>query len=287
MTERRLVGDERAGSSPPTAHPHAATVDEAPLADPLQADPGVALRALIAYGHFIFRYRNAVVPVVMVLVAVLTGPRQLGGDARTDVLLAAFGLLVSLCGQALRVLVIGLAYIQRGGINKRIGAKSLVTDGVFAHCRHPLYVGNFLLFAGLMLIWNAPAAYVFGLGGVGLSLYAMARAEEAFLHRTFGAEYALYCRRVNRFVPDMRGITETIGRFRFDWKRALRKDYGTAFAWMTTAILLLVVKHVEIEGAAVAGTALRRGLLAWLGVAALWGLVRWLKKTRRLRTWRP
>jgi hypothetical protein len=38
-----------------------------------------------------------------------------------------------------------LAYIKRGGRKKRIAADHLVVDGIFAHVRHPLYVGNFLL----------------------------------------------------------------------------------------------------------------------------------------------
>jgi protein-S-isoprenylcysteine O-methyltransferase Ste14 len=261
----------------------APSVGRAPI-DALPEAPGLALRALLAYGHFIFRYRNAVVPIVIVLIGLLTRPHELGGDREYDLALDVLGVMVALCGQALRVLVIGLAYIRRGGVNKTIGADTLVTGGVFAHCRHPLYVGNFLIFAGLMLIWNAPAAYLFGLGGVGLSLYAMARAEEAFLLQKFGAAYAAYCQRVNRFLPDLRGLTETIGRFRFDWKRALRKDYGTAFAWMTTAIGFLVVKRIAFHRGAGAAMVLRRGALAWLCVAGLWGVARWLKKTRRLQS---
>ena len=142
-------------STPPSAS--ASIVGGAPI-DALGEPPGLALRALMAYGHFIFRYRNAVVPLVIVMIALLTRPHQLGGDRGYDLALDALGVVVALCGQALRVLVIGLAYIRRGGINKTISADTLVTDGVFAHCRHPLYVGNFLIFAGLMLIWNAPAA---------------------------------------------------------------------------------------------------------------------------------
>jgi protein-S-isoprenylcysteine O-methyltransferase Ste14 len=144
--------------------------------------------ALVALGHFVFRYRDALAPLAIVLVVLLTSPRPGWGNARHDRWLDAIGLGVAACGQALRVLVIGLAYIQRGGKNKRIAGDHLVTDGVFAHCRHPLYVGNFLLITGLLIIWNAPWAYAIAGGLIALALFAMASAEDAYLQRTFGAE---------------------------------------------------------------------------------------------------
>ncbi len=238
--------------------------------------------ALLAYGNFVFRYRDYLAPVIVLLIVVLTRPRPWGGDPRRDLVLDAVGLAVALCGQALRVVVIGLAYIQRGGKNKRIAADRLVTDGVFAHCRHPLYVGNFLLFVGLMLIWNSPWAYILGVGGVGFSLFSMAYAEEAFLRRKFGAEYDAYCARVNRFVPDLRGIGQTIARFEFDWKRVVRKDYGTTFTWTTTALLLIVLQHVIWEGVSGALAVAVPAAAVWLCLAVLWSVVRRMKKSKRL-----
>lgn len=263
-----------------------ATPADSPLAPSSGAARGVVLRALLAYGHFVFHYRNTVVPVLVPILILLTRPRPFAGNPRLDLVLDFVGIAVSVCGQALRVLVIGLAYIQRGGKNKRIAADRLVIDGVFAHCRHPLYVGNFLLFAGLMLIWNAPAAYVIGLGGVGLSLFAMATAEEDFLARKFGADYVAYCQRVNRFVPRLQGLRETLSRFHFDWKRVVRKEYGTTFSWTTTALVLIVLEHVEWEGLGEARATIVAAAVAWLILAVLWGTARWMKKTKRLMSGR-
>jgi protein-S-isoprenylcysteine O-methyltransferase Ste14 len=248
------------------------------------ATPGSAMRALLAYGHFVFHYRNALMPIMVLSLVVFTRPRPFAGDPRRDVILDVLGLVVLACGQALRVLVIGLAYIQRGGKNKRIAADRLVIDGLFAHCRHPLYLGNFLLIAGLMMIWNAPAGYLFGLGGVGVSLYAMARAEEDFLQRKFGADYVAYCQRVNRFLPRLRGLGATIARFDFDWKRVVRKEYGTTFSCGTIAIVLIVMEHVEWEGVRAAGATITTAAIVWLCLAGLWGVARWAKKSRRLKS---
>jgi hypothetical protein len=69
---------------------------------------------------------------------------------------------------------------------------------------------------------------------------------------------------------------------RFDWRRVIRKEYGTTFAWISVALALIAWEQVSWYGAAGA-----RGILLWLaitwaGVFALYATARWLKKTRRL-----
>jgi protein-S-isoprenylcysteine O-methyltransferase Ste14 len=65
--------------------------------------------------------------------------------------LDALGVVVLAGGLALRSLVVGLAYIKRGGKGKKVYADALVTDGIFAHSRNPLYLGNILILCGLAL----------------------------------------------------------------------------------------------------------------------------------------
>jgi protein-S-isoprenylcysteine O-methyltransferase Ste14 len=164
----------------------------------------------LALGRFVFRYRNALAPSAVGLTLAATVPLAFGGDDGPDLALDAFGILVALAGQALRVLVIGLAYIKRGGRDKTIAADRLVCEGVFAHSRNPLYLGNILLITGLLLIWNSPVAYVVVLSVVTLSFFSIVRTEETFLRSRFGAEYEIYCARVNRFLPDFRGFGQTL-----------------------------------------------------------------------------
>jgi hypothetical protein len=46
------------------------------------------------------------------------------------------GFVISLVGQLVRILTIGLDYIKRGGKKKTVYAEKLVTTGIFAHCRN-------------------------------------------------------------------------------------------------------------------------------------------------------
>jgi protein-S-isoprenylcysteine O-methyltransferase Ste14 len=77
----------------------------------------------------------------------------------------------------------------------------LVTGGVYAYVRHPMYA-SFLLWGvtQALLIPN----WIAGLAGLVavLALYAVRQSrEEAMMRETFGAEYDTYCARTKRLVP--------------------------------------------------------------------------------------
>jgi protein-S-isoprenylcysteine O-methyltransferase Ste14 len=236
---------------------------------------------VVALGNLCFGYRDYVAPVAIALVALASAPHPFLRRRALDPWWDAAGLAVSCTGQALRVLVIGLAYIKRGGRRKRIAADRLVVDGVFAHARHPLYAGNFLLLVGLMMIWNSALGYAVS-ALLAFGLFSMATAEEVFLTARFGREYEVYAARVPRFVPRLRGLRATIGRFSFDWKRVVRKEYGTTFSWTTAAVALLALERIWWDGLEGATSALRVLGGLWLVILVLWMTARWLKRSRRL-----
>jgi protein-S-isoprenylcysteine O-methyltransferase Ste14 len=236
----------------------------------------------VRYGRLLFKHRNAVFPIV--LIALLAGLRPVEplGDARLDLWMDTLGLSVALLGQGLRVLVIGLAYIRRGGRNKRVHADRLVTDGIFAHCRNPLYVGNLLILAGLFIIHNNPWVYLIGGAFFLYGYHAIVAAEECFLRDKFGEEYAAYCRRVNRWFPRLAHLTQTLQGMRFHWRRVIAKDYSSAYAWMVLAVLLLA-EEVALRSGWPENAAPLSGLGIALATITLAFLVAWrLKKTRRL-----
>ena len=77
---------------------------------------------------------------------------------------------------------------------------TLVTEGVYAHIRHPRYVEVGLGLAALALFSNYLAAYVLALAYIPV-IYLVVLLEERELRQRFGRDYEDYCRRVPRFLP--------------------------------------------------------------------------------------
>ena len=237
-------------------------------------------------GSFLFRWRNGLF-IALYLVLFVPSPRLLaglGGSATAPWLLLTVGFAVSLAGQAVRCATIGLAYIVRGGREGRVYAEGLVTGGIFSHCRNPLYVGNILMLLGLGIMANS-LLFVAVVMPLFLLIYgAIVATEEQFLHAKFGAGYAAYCNRVNRWWPRLSGLKATFASMRFNWKRWLVKEYNTLYIWLSAAVLVLMLRYPELGGSHVLGTrfsAVLGGVLVTLLLAYL--TVRQLKKSGRLR----
>jgi protein-S-isoprenylcysteine O-methyltransferase Ste14 len=243
------------------------------------ADPMAAPAWLVRYGNFLFKYRDAVFPVVLLGILVLSRPRWPMGDERLDAWLDAVGIAVALAGQVLRIATIGYAYIIRGGRNKQVYAEELVTRGLFEHCRNPLYVGNILILLGLLLVWNSVAGYVVGVPFFLLGYVAIVAAEEAFLRRKFGPQYDAYRARVPRWFIRFGGLRKSMEGMTFNWARVILKEYGSAAYWIAGACVLMILDSLPWSAHPVGHAALAATIGA---VAVLWVFVRWLKKSQRL-----
>jgi len=203
---------------------------------------------VIDYGHFLFRYRNFLFPLILCFLFLVFPPYPLEGNPELDVLMDIFGMSVIFSGQIIRAAVIGLAYIKRGGVNKKIHAEKLVKNGIFTHCRNPLYVGNLTIITGFLIIHNNLWVYLIGGTFFLFSYQAIVKAEEAFLLNRFGEEFKEYCNHVNRWIINISGIDKTLGSMKFNWQRVVVKDYTTMLTWMLTVILLIIVEHINLHG---------------------------------------
>ncbi len=79
-------------------------------------------------------------------------------------------------------------------------ARKLVTGGLYAWTRNPMYLGLSLLLIGWAVELGSASAFVGPVLFVPLIERVQIRPEERALRARFGAEYDRYCRRVNRWV---------------------------------------------------------------------------------------
>jgi protein-S-isoprenylcysteine O-methyltransferase Ste14 len=235
------------------------------------------------WGTFLFKYRDAVFPAVILATIVFTRPVFLGGSRTADLWLDLVGILVCAAGQALRITVIGYKYIVRGGKNKQVHAEDLVTEGIFALARNPLYVGNIMVLFGIFIIWNAPLLYLIGVPFTLIGYKAIVTAEESFLRRKFGAAYDEYCRTTNRWIPDFRKAPVALRDIPFNWRRVLIREYGSWTAWIGTAGAMMIAESL-IVATYEQNAALINSIVAVMVVVLIaWAITRWLKLNKRIR----
>jgi len=84
--------------------------------------------------------------------------------------------------------------------------KKLVRVGFYRYVRNPMYVGFFVGWGGLWIVFGrANAATIAGAVIVILGVHLFVRFyEEPTLRRLFGADYEQYCQNVPRWLPRLR-----------------------------------------------------------------------------------
>jgi protein-S-isoprenylcysteine O-methyltransferase Ste14 len=238
-------------------------------------------KTMVALGNFFFRYRNRLFPLVFLLILLLTRPEHPFGNPRLDIYLDGLGVVIALLGQTLRALTLGYDDISRAGRNQQIHANHLLQEGVFAHSRNPLYLGNFLIAVGLALILNAREFYMLGLPFILLAYVAIIAAEEDYLQRKFGARYEAYRQRVNRLWPDWKGFRHSIEGMTFNWKRVVSQEFNTACGLLAGMVGLRMWSLYYLSGQA-ALPEIRVLAVCLIPVAMAYGTSWFLKKTGRL-----
>jgi protein-S-isoprenylcysteine O-methyltransferase Ste14 len=239
---------------------------------------------MISIGNFFFRYRN-ILFLFLYLALFIPSPQIFspeGFGPNYFLWPVIFGLLITISGQLIRGATIGLAYIIRGGKEGKVYAEELVTSGIFNHCRNPLYVGNILMLCGVGVLSNS-LLYVAVFIPFFLFVYqAIVLAEEKFLRNRFGEQYDRYTKTVNRWLPNLNGISSTFKSMKFKWRRWILKEYNTQYIWLSGITLILLFNYPEITNH---DARLRNTLLAiilpLLGFAYLF--VRYLKKSGKMK----
>ncbi len=232
---------------------------------------------IIKIGDFFFKYRNKVFPLIIAILFIISPPpSDLFHSENLETIKDWLAIAISLSGLFVRGLVIGFAYIKRGGKNKEVYADNLVTEGMFTICRNPLYFGNMLIYSGIFLLHGAPLV-VFG--GIALFYFiyiCIIATEEKYLRNKFGKEYDAYATKTNRWIIDFSKFRKATAGMYFNFKKVIIKDYPTIF---TTLLIILVVEMYK-QYVNEAGSVSPIFIVLSLVCLALMGVIRYLKKKK-------
>lgn len=178
-------------------------------------------------GAVLFRNRSWI-PVPFVVVPLLVPGEQAAWSW-------ALGLLLVAIGEAIRVAGVAAA----GTVTRRRSrdVQRLVTYGIFAWVRNPLYVGNFFAWMGFTVVsgvfWFLPiAALLFA-----IEYTLIVRYEEGVLESIFGQEYLDYKQRTPRWFLRPPAVRES---GQHDWREAWWSEKSTLMQYGALIVIFLL-----------------------------------------------
>lgn len=195
-------------------------------------------------GDLFFRYRSFTpVPLALLLVV----------QARVSYPVALWGVALMAGGEWIRLTSVRAA--GKATRTRQVGAKRLVTWGLYAYTRNPLYIGNFLLWIGAVLFAGGP--YLPWLIGAVFIMFLLQYSliislEEATLTALFGAAYTSYRQAVPRVMPRSsrayRAASPStdfpMGRLH-PWRYAVESERSTL--QVTSAVIILAVLSTLVK----------------------------------------
>jgi protein-S-isoprenylcysteine O-methyltransferase Ste14 len=190
-------------------------------------------------GNWLFKRRGQI-PLILFLLAIpavfLTDYEKISPTRYTIINYLAAGL--SILGAIVRAYTIGTTPRGTSGRNtdKQV-AESLNTSGIYSAVRHPLYLGNYLMWLGIILFTQN--FYFVLIASLLYWIYyeRIMFAEERFLERKFGETYLEWSKKIPAFIPDFSAFRKS--ETRFSIKSVLRREYS--------GILATVIGFVYVE----------------------------------------
>lgn len=158
---------------------------------------GVLLRT-VAYASVFIGVVLVWLPASVLERAGVTAPESFGAAQ-------ALGLIVTVVGAALALwCVLTFAVVGKGTPAPFDPPRRLVVRGPYRVVRNPMYVGAALALSGAAMYFESVALAAFVGGFLLVTHLFVCLYEEPTLRRTFGDDYADYCRRVGRWLPRAR-----------------------------------------------------------------------------------
>jgi len=147
-------------------------------------------------------------------------------DAPT-VVSACLGLPAVVAGMGLRTWALGFICKDQ----------ALCTAGPYALVRHPLYLGNLVILAGLLALAASPLLAAIAIPIAAFHYYTVIRQEESWLASRFRQEWMAYRARVPALIPRL-----AIPPGGFSWQRAWSNAVGLNWLLLAGVVGLLLVK---------------------------------------------
>ncbi len=240
----------------------------------------MALREeLASSGLWLFRWRSLLPLLAMALILGLMLFDPEAEPAWTDGMAWQLSCVaVSALGLIVRIVTVGRVPQDTSRRSTREQAASEINrTGMYSVVRHPLYLGNYLMWLGVAM---APGIWWLAvLISLAYALYyeRIMYSEEEFLRAKFGQDYLDWAERTPAILPDVRRWQSAT--LPFSWRTVLRREYASAFALVVAYTLVNLTDDYETQHVLVFSHT--RQFVFGIGFA-IYLLLRFLKRRTRL-----
>jgi protein-S-isoprenylcysteine O-methyltransferase Ste14 len=199
-------------------------------------------------GNILFKYRGQI-PVILFFLAIpvmLLTPYDQFSESYI-LWITYLSIATSFIGFVIRAYAIATTPTGTSGRNtKEQMAESLNNTGIYSLIRHPLYVGNYLMWIGIvMFTFNF---YFVVIASLAFWLYyeRIMFAEERFLERKFGEKYLSWSLMVPAFIPNFKNYIK--GTIPFSFKSLLRREYSGLLAMFISFAFVDYFRYYILTG---------------------------------------
>ena len=231
-------------------------------------------------GAWLFRWRSYLpLALLPLFVHGLSGFADRSIDESFDHRFELFCMAISFAGLAVRALTVARTPDRTSGRNTlEQVADTLNTTGMYSVVRHPLYLGNFLIWVGVAMFTQDLLVVVVSVLAFALYYERIMFAEERFLRGKFREQFDRWADRTPAFVPNTKLWKPSATAF--SWPLVLRREYSGFFAIVVTYTAFHVMRGYYERG----WIRLEPGWAIFLAAGTIAYLVlRWAKKRGRLR----
>src|SRR5574344_2133913 len=200
-------------------------------------------------GQYLFKYRGQI-PILIFLIGIpflyTEDYTWFSDSVYAECLLTAIGIFISCLGIIIRAYTVGTTPKGTSGRNteKQI-AEELNTSGIYSIVRHPLYVGNYLMWAGLLIFAGNIAYFLIASLIYWLYYERIMFTEERFLEKKFGTTYLDWSLTVPAFIPALTKFKR--GNLSFSLKEVLKREYSGIFAMSLCFMIVDLFRYYLIH----------------------------------------
>ena len=235
------------------------------------------LHDLEKQGNFLFKYRGQF-PLVLFVLAIpfLYWTEAVGHFYQSACTILA--VILSVIGFVIRAYTIGTTPKGTSGRNTQTQlAEQLNTTGIYSLVRHPLYLGNYFMWIGIV-VFSFNLYFVIVVSLLYIIYYERIMfAEERFLEKQFGQSFLDWSSQKPAFIPSFSNYQKSD--VPFSLTSVLRREYSGVLATVIGFAYVFVVRHYFESQQLV----LSKSLLICLVVSAFTALVlRTLKRNTKL-----